>query len=211
MKGNQVTVAQRERAALVETMRGLGPDAATLCDGWTTRDLAAHLVIREYRPDAAPGILIPFFAGHTAKVQNDVAGRNDWDQLLDKVASGPPLYSPLKLLDPVANIGEMFIHHEDVRRAQPGWTPRELEPALAKSLRRSLPLMARMTLGKVPGRVALRIPEGKTVLIAGQGPAVTVTGTPQELLLFSVGRKADVEFDGDAAAVEAVRDAPKGL
>lgn len=192
-------------------MRGLGPDAATLCDGWTTRDLAAHLVIREYRPDAAPGILIPFFARHTAKVQNDVAGRNDWDQLLDKVASGPPVYSPFKLLDPVANIGEMFIHHEDVRRAQPGWTPRELEPALAKSLRRSLPLMARMTLGKVPGRVALRIPEGKTVLIAGQGPAVTVTGTPQELLLFSVGRKAEVEFDGDAAAVEAVREAPKGL
>ncbi|OYV23852.1 MAG: TIGR03085 family protein, partial [Mycobacterium sp. 20-66-4] len=50
-----------------------------------------------------------------------------------------------------------------------------------------------------------------TVLIAGQGPAVTVTGTPQELLLFSVGRKAEVEFDGDAAAVEAVREAPKGL
>ncbi|OYV23782.1 MAG: hypothetical protein B7W97_02165, partial [Mycobacterium sp. 20-66-4] len=62
-----MSVAQRERAALVETMRSLGPDAATLCDGWTTRDLAAHLVIREYRPDAAPGILIPFFARHTAK------------------------------------------------------------------------------------------------------------------------------------------------
>jgi uncharacterized protein (TIGR03085 family) len=211
MKGNQVTVAQRERAALVETMRGLGPDAPTLCEGWTTRDLAAHLVIREYRPDAAPGIIIPFFAGHTAKVQNDVAGRNDWDQLLDKVASGPPVYSPFKLLDRVANIGEMFIHHEDVRRAQPDWTPRELEPALANSLRRSLPLMARMTLGKVPGRVALRIPEGKTVLIAGDGPAVTVTGAPQELLLFSVGRKAQVEFEGDEAAVAAVRDAPKGL
>src|SRR5271157_2142229 len=195
--GGAMSIAQRERSALVEILRAVGPDAPTLCEGWTTRDLAAHLVIREYRPDAAPGILIPFFAGHTAKVQNDVAGRNDWDQLLDKVASGPPVYSPLKLLDPVANIGEMFIHHEDVRRAQPDWTPRELEPALANSLRRSLPLMARMTLGKVPGRVALRIPEGKTVLIAGEGPAVTVTGAPQELLLFSVGRKAQVEFEGD--------------
>ncbi|MCV7412640.1 hypothetical protein AWC05_18635 [Mycobacterium florentinum] len=206
-----MSVAQRERAALVDTMRSVGPDAPTLCDGWTTRDLAAHLVIREYRPDAGPGILIPFFAGHTAKVQDDVAERTDWNALLDKVASGPPVYSPLKLLDPVANIGEMFIHHEDVRRAQPSWTPRALEPALANSLRRTLPLMARMTLAKVPGRVALRIPEGRTVLIAGSGPAVTVTGAPEELLLFSVGRAARVEFDGDASTVQAVRDAPKGL
>jgi uncharacterized protein (TIGR03085 family) len=109
----------------------------------------------------------------------------------------------------------MFIHHEDVRRAQSGWEPRTLEPALASSLRRTLRLMARMTLGKVPGRVALRTPEGKTVVTAGspkfQGPAVTVTGAPEELLLFSVGRQARVEFDGDAAAVQAVRDAPKGL
>jgi uncharacterized protein (TIGR03085 family) len=206
-----VSVAQRERAALVETLRGVGPDAPTLCEGWKTRDLAAHLMIREYRPDAAPGIVIPFFASHTAKVQNDVAEQTEWDELVDKVASGPPIYSPLKLLDPVANVGEMFIHHEDVRRAQPGWEPRVLEPALAAMLRRTLPLMGRMTLAKVPGRVALRTPDGKTVLTAGRGPAVTVTGAPEELLLFSVGRQARVEFDGDAPAVQAVRDAPKGL
>lgn len=210
-----MSVAQRERAALVETMRAVGPDAPTLCEGWTTRDLAAHLVIREYRPDAAPGILIPFFASHTAKVQNEVAGRNDWDELVDKVASGPPVYSLLKPLDAVANVAEMFIHHEDVRRAQPAWEPRVLERALASSLRRTLPLMARLTLAKVPARVALRTPEGKTVLTAGssksQGPAVVVTGAPEELLLFSVGRQARVEFDGDAAAVQVVRDAPKGL
>jgi uncharacterized protein (TIGR03085 family) len=211
LKGNQVSVAQRERAALVETMRGVGPDAPTLCEGWKTRDLAAHLVIREYRPDAAPGIMIPFFASHTAKVQNEVAERNDWDELVDKVASGPPLYSPFKLLDPVANVAEMFIHHEDVRRAQPGWEPRVLERALASTLRRTLPLMGRLTLAKVPGRVALRTPDGTTVLTAGRGPAVTVTGEPEELLLFSVGRQARVEFEGDASAVQAVRDAPKGL
>ncbi len=206
-----MSVAQRERAALVETMRGVGPDAPTLCEGWKTRDLAAHLVIREYRPDAAPGILIPFFASHTEKVQNQVAEQTDWEALVDKVASGPPVYSPLKLLDPVANVAEMFIHHEDVRRAQPGWEPRALEPALGNSLRRTLPLMARMTLAKVPARVALRTSEGKTVLTAGRGPAVTVTGAPEELLLFAVGRTAKVEFDGEAAAAQAVRDAPKGL
>jgi uncharacterized protein (TIGR03085 family) len=192
-------------------MRSVGPEAPTLCEGWNTRDLAAHLVIREYRPDAAPGILIPLFARHTANVQNDVAQHTDWDELVDRVASGPPVYSPLKLLDPVANVAEMFIHHEDVRRAQPGWEPRVLEPALASMLRRTLPLMGRLTLAKVPGRLALRTPEGKTMLTTGWGPYVTVTGAPQELLLFSVGRRARVEFDGDASAVQAVRDAPKGL
>ncbi len=126
----------------METLRGVGPDAPTLCEGWTTRDLAAHLVIREYRPDATPGIMIPFLASHTAKVQSQVTEQNDWDELLDKVAAGPPVYSPFKLLDPVANVGEMFIHHEDVRRAQTDWTPRALEPALARTLRRALPLMS---------------------------------------------------------------------
>ena len=150
-------------------MRSVGPEAPTLCEGWNTRDLAAHLVIREYRLDAAPGIVIPFFAGRTDKVQNDVAQHTDWDELVDKVASGPPVYSPLKLLDPLANVAEMFIHHEDVRRAQPGWEPRVLEPALASMLRRTLPLMGRLTLAKVPGRVELRIPGAKTVLTAGGG------------------------------------------
>ena len=206
-----MSVAQRERAALVETLRVVGPEAPTLCEGWNTRDLAAHLVIREYRLDASPGILIPLFAGHTAKVQDNVAQHTDWNELVDKVASGPPVYSPLKLLDPLANVGEMFIHHEDVRRAQPGWQPRVLDAALAAALRRNLRLMGRLTLAKVPGRVALRTADGQTVLTAGRGPAVTVTGAPEELLLFSVGRQAKVEFDGDAATVQAVRDAPKGL
>ena len=192
-------------------MRKVGPDAPTLCEGWNTRDLAAHLMIREYRLDAAPGIVIPFFADHTANVQSSVARQTEWNDLLDKVASGPPIYSPLKLIDPVANVAEMFIHHEDVRRAQPGWEPRVLEPPLATMLRRTVPLMGRLTLAKVPGQVALRTPDGKTMLTAGRGPVVVVTGAPEELLLFAVGRQARVDFDGDASAIQAARDAPKGL
>jgi len=214
-----MSIAQRERAALVETLRTVGPDAPTLCEGWTTRDLAAHLAIREYRPDAAPGIMIPQFAGHTAKVQDAeaarAAGPAGWDALLGKIAAGPPLYSPLKPLDSVVNVNEMFIHHEDVLRAQPDWKPRALEPDLAARLRRGLPMMGRLTLAKVPGRVTLRTPDGATVLTSGadkeHGPAVTVTGPPGELLLFASGRLAKVDFDGDAAAVQAVRDARKGF
>jgi uncharacterized protein (TIGR03085 family) len=115
-----MTAAQRERAALVETMRTVGPEAPTLCGDWTTRDLTAHLVVREGRLDATPGIAVPFLAGYTEKVRRQAAESTDWEVLLDKVASGPPLYSPFKIFDPVANMGEMFIHHEDVRRAQVG-------------------------------------------------------------------------------------------
>jgi uncharacterized protein (TIGR03085 family) len=207
-----MTAAQRERSALVETMRGAGPDAPTLCGEWKTRDLAAHLVVRERRLDATAGVLVPFLAGYTEKVQRQVTQSTDWDGLLDKVASGPPLYSPFKVLDPVANLGEMFIHHEDVRRAQSTWEPRELDDTLAKALGRGLPLMARLTLAKAPARVSLRTPDGKTLATIGRGPELTVTGEPQELLLFLSGRDAvRLEFDGDEALVDAVRTARRGL
>jgi uncharacterized protein (TIGR03085 family) len=207
-----MTEAQRERAALVETMRTVGPDAPTLCGDWTTSDLAAHLVVRERRLDATPGIAIPFLAGYTDKVQRQVAASADWDELLDKIASGPPLYSPFKLLDPVANMGEMFIHHEDVRRAQTGWEPRQLDDATVKALGRGLAIMARLTLAKAPARVSLRTQEGKTLATVGRGPELTVTGEPQELLLFISGRDAvRLEFGGETAAIDAVRASRRGL
>jgi uncharacterized protein (TIGR03085 family) len=207
-----MTAAQRERSALVETMRSVGPGAPTLCGDWTTRDLAAHLVVREGRLDATPGIAIPFLAGYTDKVQRQVAASAEWDELLEKIASGPPIFSPFKILDPFANMGEMFIHHEDVRRAQPGWEPRPLDDATAKALGRGLSIMARLTLAKAPARVSLRTPEGKTLATVGRGPELTVTGEPQEVLLFISGRDAvRLEFDGDAALVDAVRASRRGL
>src|SRR3989442_3008134 len=112
-----MTAAQRERAALVETMRTVGPNAPTLCGDWTTRDLAAHLVVREGRLDATAGVAVPFLAGYTARLQRQVTETTSWDELLAKGASGPPLYSPFKLLDPIANLGEKFIHHADAGRA----------------------------------------------------------------------------------------------
>jgi uncharacterized protein (TIGR03085 family) len=207
-----MTAAQRERAALVETMRTVGPEAPTLCGDWTTRDLAAHLVVREGRLDTTPGIAIPLLAGYTEKVRSQVAGSTDWDALLDKIASGPPLYSPFKILDPVANMGEMYIHHEDVRRAQTGWEPRPLDDATVTALGRGLPIMARLTLAKAPARVTLRTPQGADVVALGRGPDLTVTGELQEHLLFISGRDAvRLTFDGDAALADAVRASRRGL
>src|SRR3954452_18826481 len=207
-----MTAAQRERAALVETMRAVGPDAPTLCGDWTTRDLAAHLVVRERRLDATAGVVVPFLAGYTAKVQREVTQATGWDELLAKIASGPPLYSPFKLIDPVANMGEMFIHHEDVRRAQTGWEPRPLDDATVRALGRGLPIMAHLTLAKAPARVSLRTPNGQTLTTVGRGPELTVTGEPQEILLFISGRdEVRLEFDGDEALVDALRAARRSL
>ncbi|BBY95216.1 TIGR03085 family protein [Mycobacterium gallinarum] len=206
-----MTAAQRERAALVATMSEIGPDAPTLCEGWTTRDLAAHLVVRERRLDAAPGIAIPFLAGYTDKVQRRTASSSGWDELVEKVSSGPPLLSPFKLLDSVANMDEMFIHHEDVRRAQPGWEPRSLDAETIAALRRPVGIMARLTMGKVPARVTLQTPEGETVAVVGSGPGLTVTGDIGELTMFVAGRdEARLTFS-DAQAAQAVRAARRGL
>lgn len=207
-----MTSAQRERAALVESLRAAGPDAPTLCEGWTTRDLAAHLVVREHRLDAAPGILVPQLAGYTEKVQRQVTDSTDWSELVDKIAAGPPLFSPFKLLDPLVNVNEMFIHNEDVRRAQTGWEPRALDSSTVSALARGVSGTARMAMRKLPARVSLVTPEGKTLTTLGSGAAVTVTGAPEELLLFAAGREpAIVEFSGDDDAVAAVRAAHRGF
>lgn len=207
-----MSIARRERAALVDTMRAAGPDAATLCEGWTTRDLAAHLVVRERRLDAAPGILIPKLAGYTARVQEQLTASTDWPALLAQVEDGPPLYSPFILLDPLVNVAEMFIHHEDVRRAGPSWEPRVLDEDTTASLAKQVSSFARMTLSKTPARVSLVTPQGKVLATAGKGSPVTVTGEPGELLLFAAGREpARVTFQGAADAVAAVRGARRGL
>ncbi|KGI66516.1 TIGR03085 family metal-binding protein [Mycolicibacterium rufum] len=207
-----MTVAQRERAALVATFRDTAPDERTLCEGWDARDLAAHLVVRERRLDAAPGILIPVFADYTERVQKQVSASTDWDALVDQIAEGPPLYSPFKLLDPIANVAEMFIHNEDVRRARPGWEPRPLDAQTTGALRQPVGMMARLTLRRAPAKVVLRTPQGETVATAGRGPQLTVTGEPGELLLFAAGRdEAHVAFDGPADLVERVKASRGGL
>ncbi|MGH8838521.1 MAG: TIGR03085 family metal-binding protein [Jiangellaceae bacterium] len=127
--------ARSERLALCETLRAAGPDAPTLCEGWLTRDLAAHLVLRESRPDAAPGIVVSALAGRTARVQRSLA-QLTWPQLVDRVQH-PPFWSPLSWgpLEEAANLSEHFVHHEDVLRAQPGWAqPRPIDPAYEQEL-----------------------------------------------------------------------------
>jgi uncharacterized protein (TIGR03085 family) len=209
-----MSVVQRERAALVEILRAVGPDAPTLCEGWTTRDLVAHLLVRERRPDAVPGLVFGPLASYTARLQNRLTTSTKWEDLVDLFASGPPVFSMFKLLDPVASIHEMFVHHEDVRRAQTGWEPRELDAITTAAVKRRVAIISRVGMAKsmaaVPARLTLRTPDGKTVVTVGSGPPVTVEGEPLELLLFAFGRNAiRVDFGGDDDLIAAVRAAKR--
>jgi uncharacterized protein (TIGR03085 family) len=207
-----MTVAARERAALVKTMREVGPDAPTLCEGWTARDLAAHLILRERHPIAALGIMIPPLADRTAAAQQRVAAAMDWDRLLQTVAAGPPVYSPFKLIDPLVNTGEMFIHHEDIRRARPDWQPRAVDGPTVAALRRMARLTSRLTLARAPARVTLRDDDGALVGAAGNGPDVEIKGAPTELTLFLSGRDAvRLDFAGAPQDIDAVRNARRPL
>ena len=206
-------LATEERSGLVALFTEVGPDAPTLCEGWRTRDLAAHLVIRERRLDAAPGIAIAAFAGHTKKVQDEYAAK-PWPELVELVRTGPPGYSPfgLKPVNELVNGTEYFIHHEDVRRARPEWTPRPADPARDAALWKAAARIARIAYRRSPVGVALRQPDGETV-VAKRGPdTVTLSGAPGELLLHAFGRsQCRIEFDGSEKAVAAVQDLDRGM
>jgi uncharacterized protein (TIGR03085 family) len=204
----QDSLAQQERKNLCDIFVELGPDAPTLCEGWTTADLAAHLVVRERRPDSGPGLVWPRLADYTDKVRTTVRGRTSWEELVETVRRGPPML--LRPFDGPMNTIEYFIHVEDVRRARDGWEPRPLDPALADAL------WARVGPGgmakKVPATIVLSS-TGREDKERGTGPRLTLTGDPGELTMFGAGRQgaARVEISGDAALAARLRSASLGV
>lgn len=186
-------------------MIGVGPDAATLCGTWTVHDLAAHLVVRERRPDASLGILVKPLAGYLESKQAQIAQR-PFAELAELVRTGPPWWSPLRPVDAMVNLTEMFVHHEDVRRAEPGWEPRELAERDQARLWTALRAVARTAYRKSPVPVTLATPDGQRINTRrGKDEAVVLTGTPAELLLHAFGRdEVRIEATGAEADVRAV-------
>ncbi|MER5939753.1 TIGR03085 family metal-binding protein [Streptomyces sp. NPDC001928] len=198
------TFAQRERLLLADLLEAEGPEAPTLCEGWATRDLAAHVVVRERRPDAAAGLLIKPLASRLDKAMEEFAAK-PYEELIQLIRTGPPRFSPfqLKQIDEASNTLEFYVHTEDVRRAQPDWTPRELDPVFQDALWSRLERSARLMGRSAPTGLVLRRPDGQTAVAHKGTPVVTVTGEPSELLLFAYGRQsaAKVELDGDENAI----------
>ncbi|WP_194826672.1 TIGR03085 family metal-binding protein [Nocardia sp. XZ_19_231] len=200
-----MSLARRERHALVETMTEVGPAAPTLCGTWTVHDLAAHLVVRERRPDASIGIVFRPMAGYLEAKQAQIAQR-PFAELLELVRTGPPWWSPLRPVDAMVNLSEMFVHHEDVRRAEPGWEPRQLAERDEDRLWTALRTVARAAYRKSPVPVVLASLQGAEITARrGDGAGVTLTGTPSELLLHAFGRdEVRIATTGSDADVRAV-------
>jgi len=195
------TPARRERELLCDLFLEVGPDMPTLCGEWTTRDLAAHLVMRERRPDGAAGIGIKRLAAYGQKVQDSIAA-TEWTELVEKVRSGPPAWSPVRIaaIDALANTVEFYVHHEDVRRAGDVWTARELDDDLNAALVKVVSKMSKPLTRSSKVGVVLEPTDGGSVpstpIIANKAlPSVTVRGPLGELVLFVYGRQNKVEVE----------------
>jgi uncharacterized protein (TIGR03085 family) len=206
--------ARAERSALCDLLVEVGPDAPTILEGWTTRDLAAHLVIRERRPDAAASVLVPLLAKHAEDVRAREKER-PWADLVERVREGPPVWNPMHLesVDTVTNTVEYFVHHEDVRRARPDWTARELSADLVAALTTAMGRMGGLLTRKAKVGLFLAPDDGERIRLRRGEPIVTISGPIGECVLYAYGRKdvARVTLAGPDDAQAAVAAASFGI
>lgn len=174
--------------------------------------MAAHLYVRERRADAGPGVVLGGpFASHTDRVMASVLRVHPYDDVVSRVAAGPPLL--LRPVDEQMNLFEFFVHHEDVRRAN-GEGRRGLPAAFDDVMWERLRRMLRLSLRRMRGtQVEVVSDHGGRAVVGGTGPTVRITGPVGELVLYSFNRKdiAEVELTGDPSAVAALRAARLGI
>jgi uncharacterized protein (TIGR03085 family) len=183
----------RERREICDLFLELGPDAPTLCDGWTTADLAAHLVLREH-----------FSRWGDAKRTAEKA--KGYPAVVARLRAGAPLI-PWRVprVRNVFNGLEFFIHHEDVRRAN-GEGPRPEQADLeALAWRMSGFSGRRLARAVRPFGIELVNPTGARRTY-GSGDRATLTGPASEIVLYMGGRRktAHVTLGGSPDAVAAV-------
>jgi uncharacterized protein (TIGR03085 family) len=190
----------RERRELCDLLTQVGPDAPTLCEGWTTLDLAAHLVLREHFKKWTDERM----AAEKAK---------GLPALVERLRGGAPLV-PWRIprVRTLMNGTEYFIHHEDVRRAN-GQGRRGDRPDLEQIAWRLTGFTGRSLARKIrPHGLELSRPGGEPRHFGPAG-GVVLSGEPTELLLYLSGRRdaAAVTLDGDAEAITALRNADSSV
>ena len=199
---SMTSFARAERARLCDLALETGPDAPTLCGDWTVRELVAHLVIRETSPLSA-GIVVPPLAGVTERATARAAEKS-FEKQVSKVRRARNPMGAVRAIDSALNTSEYFVHHEDIRRAAPGWEPRTLTPDEQDALWRIVRVSGKGLIrpAGVPV-VARRSDTGVTTTLKPGADPVTITGEPQELLLFIYGRRQThgLEFDGPEDSV----------
>ena len=207
-------MASTERAALCDVALQVGEDQPTLCGDWTVKDLVVHLLVRERSP-AAAGIVLKPLAPLTDLESRRFAAR-DFGVLVEKLRHGPPRWSPYAVpkLDQLFNTLEYFVHHEDIRRAQPSWEPRELTDDEQKLLWSMVRTAGKGLVRRAPAGVAIENSRtGSRVVLKEAAEQVVVHGLPSEVTLFLFGRQdhARVELLGPDDAVAALRGGSLGV
>lgn len=204
-----MSFAQSERALLCDLFITRGPDAPTLCEGWTTYDLATHLWLREMDPLAAPGMFLSPLAGLTRKRTGELQRNVPFSELVAKLRKGPGFGSFFALpgVDEAANSLEYFVHHEDVRRAgQEPEAARTLDPETEDFLFKRLRLMGRIQFRRAKVGVVLEREDdpSQTIRVMPGTQIVTLIGKPSELTLYAFGRTsaAKVRLVGDDDAID---------
>lgn len=189
--------ARSERLALAALLREVGPDAPTLCDGWSTRDLAIHLVIRDRYPTAMASeaseaaAKIPFIAKRAEDRRAELS-ELDWKKLVGMVAEGPGVLSPVGWGpgEILANTVEFYVHLEDVRRARRGWAARNILPELEQQLWSALPTMVRLPPWRPETAVKFIAPGyGEFSFGRTDEGSKVVSGKPSEVVLYALGRE----------------------
>ena len=186
---------QRERDELADLMDALGPDAPTCCEGWTTAHMAAHLVVRDRRPDALPGYGLEEVglggppAAWSHRLEERLRGSTPYPEVVGRFRAGPPPWSLLAwpVVAQKLNVAEFAIHHEDVRRAQPEWTVRALTREDQDAVWTATAFYARRAAGR-RGVVLRRSDVTGVERRVGASDRVVV-GEPMELLLWAAGRR----------------------
>ncbi|CUR54047.1 conserved hypothetical protein [metagenome] len=205
-------LAVDERRRLCDLALEVGPSAPTLCGDWTVQELVAHLLVRERSPFAV-GIAIAPLEGLTESAMRR-AEKAGLEAMVKRLRSTRFTAVWLPAVDRIFNTMELFVHHEDIRRAQPSWEPRALTSYEQGQVWGGLKVTGKGLVRPAGVPVTLRRADkdSSTVLVAGDDP-VTVTGLPSELTMFVYGRAEhrDLVFDGPAGAVRALKDAALGL
>lgn len=205
--------ARRERTAICQTLRKLGPEQPTLCQGWSTKDLLVHLIVRENRPDAAVGLFIPFLSSYTDSISNKYKEKS-FEELIAIFENGPKSPSPFSLpkVDELANTFEFLVHHEDILRAQSDYQPRKLTEEDAKFIWSRFTKSAVFFMRKVKVGVVAKTDQGTYTLKRGND-VVTISGNVIDLVMFAFGRKntTEINFEGNPTAVEKLKNSNLSL
>ncbi len=201
-----------ERQALCETARSVGPKAPTLCEGWDVKDLICHMLVRESSVLGALGIALSPLSGLTEKEMARLK-KQPFERLVERLRKNRLSFYALPPVDAAFNTLELFVHHEDIRRAQAGWRrrslPQDAPDVLWKALRSQGTALVRSA--GVPVVVRRTDTDETSTFMPGSDP-VELSGPVTEIVFYLHGRDQvrEIAFAGPDERVAKLRRASLG-